>query len=151
MRRSYQNQQRRPRWRDNSRESRDDRDDRDDRDGRDGRDDGEQWGARRESGAQVAWRDVNKKLDDIQTDVQELALRMQTIMTRAEIEAALDRRVSLERYTSDLNDISSRLTRQETGWSRILPWLSLVVSVVGVGIPVLLAVLYGIIYLAQHP
>lgn len=119
-----------------------------------------EWG---DGGEAVPWRAVNARIerldarvesgfDNINDTIQDLALRVQNIPTRAEIDAADSRRVSLDTYTSDMRSINERLTRQETGWARLLPWISLLVSVTGsILIPLLLAVIYGIVYLAQHP
>ena len=81
----------------------------------------------------ITWRaDVSRQLREINGKVIETALALQALsssmMTRKEIEAADNRRVSTDQYASDIGAIRERLLRLEGSAGRILPWVALIVS-----------------------
>jgi len=68
---------------------------------------------------------METKLDTLNDNVLTLKGQM---MPRAEIEAADARRVSLERFESEMSGVRDRLGKVESGPQRLLGWISLFVS-----------------------
>lgn len=104
---------------------------------------------------------IMQRLDRVDGRMEALTVQVTnlgaSIMSRAEITAADDRRVSIESFTAHVAADEMRLARLENGPQRSLGWISLAVSIIiggggclG-GMVAILGTIFGIIWtIAQH-
>lgn len=75
---------------------------------------------------------IESKLDALANELQEVKVLVASMMPRAEVDAEIARRVSLEVYTADQRATHERLIRLEASPARFLSWLGGGIGCLGV-------------------
>lgn len=93
---------------------------------------------------------IEDKLDALTNEVQEVKLLVAGMMPRAEVDAEIGRRVSLEVYTADQRSTNERLIRLESSPTRLLAWVSGGIGCLGVLMSVLMLTFYVATFILTH-
>jgi uncharacterized membrane protein YukC len=90
------------------------------------------------------------KIDRLADEVQEVKVLVASMMPRAEVDAEIGRRVSVETYTSDQRATNERLIRLESSPTRLLAWVSGGVGCLGVALSVAMLLFYVTTFVLIH-
>lgn len=93
---------------------------------------------------------IEDKLDALTEEVQEVKVLVAGMMPRAEVDAEIGRRVSLEVYTADQRATNERLIRLESSPTRLLAWVSGGVGCLGVALSVVMLLFYVTTFILTH-
>lgn len=93
---------------------------------------------------------IEDKLDALTNEVQEVKLLVAGMMPRAEVDAEIGKRVSLEVYTADQRATNERLIRLESSPTRLLAWVSGGVGCLGVALSILMLLFYVATFILTH-
>ena len=93
---------------------------------------------------------IEDKLDALTEEVQEVKVLVAGMMPRAEVDAEIGRRVSLEVYTADQRATNERLIRLESSPTRLLAWVSGGVGCLGVALSVAMLLFYVATFVLTH-
>lgn len=93
---------------------------------------------------------IEDKLDALTNEVQEVKILVAGMMPRAEVDAEIGRRVSLEVYTADQRSTNERLIRLESSPTRLLAWVSGGIGCLGVLMSVLMLLFYVATFILTH-
>lgn len=93
---------------------------------------------------------IEDKLDALTEEVQEVKVLVASMMPRAEVDAEIGRRVSVEVYTADQRATNERLIRLESSPTRLLAWVSGGVGCLGVALSITMLLFYVATFALTH-
>lgn len=93
---------------------------------------------------------IEDKLDALTEEVQEVKVLVASMMPRAEVDAEIGRRVSVEVYSADQRATNERLIRLESSPTRLLAWVSGGVGCLGVLMSVAMLLFYVVTFVLTH-
>ena len=97
--------------------------------------------------------DINRletKIDALSVKVESVNVMVAGMMPRAEVDAEIARRVSVETYASDQREIAARLNRLEASPMRLLSWLGAGVGCLGTLISVVSVAFFILSFILTH-
>lgn len=90
------------------------------------------------------------KIDGMAGEIQAVKVLVASMMPRAEVDAEIARRVSLEVYTADQRATNERLIRLESSPMRFLAWLGAGVGCLGTFISITSVCIFVLEFVLTH-